>query len=45
MSVDSKEIDRVKYFQISKKCINCKTGFYKNYGIIFCNNCGKEPFK
>ena len=45
MSVDSKEIERIKKLQLGKKCNKCKVGNYVNVGLIICDNCGKEPFK
>ncbi len=45
MSVDNKEIKRITKLKVGKKCIKCKVGIYVDTGFIFCDNCGKEPFK
>lgn len=45
MSVDSKEIKRITKLQVGKKCNSCKIGKYVKFGLILCDNCGKEPFK
>jgi hypothetical protein len=42
MSIDKKEIERVKNLQIGKKCLKCKVGKYIRCLDIFCDNCGKS---
>ena len=44
MSVDKKEVERLKQLQIGKKCTNCKIGHYIKSFTIFCINCTHEPF-
>lgn len=45
MSVDNKELKRVINLQVGKLCQHCKTGKYVKFGILLCDNCGKEPLK
>jgi uncharacterized Zn finger protein (UPF0148 family) len=43
--IPKSEIIRITKLQVGKKCKKCRVGTIKNYGAVFCNNCGKRPFK
>ena len=45
MSVDKKELERIKSLQIGKTCLKCKVGKYVKFGSVFCDNCGEDAFK
>lgn len=48
MSIDVKEIERLKSLKINKKCNSCKVGYYiyfnKKKNEVRCINCAKKPF-
>jgi len=43
MSVDIKELERIRNLKESRKCEHCKVGVYIRFKFIICANCGKEP--
>ena len=49
MSIELKEIERIKALQVGKKCNSCKVGYYtffnKKQNEVRCINCSEKPFK